>query len=106
MLLIFTCRTNLQWLITVIIFQYISTLCLIECARVVLFSSCWLIDYLMFYVLLKNFSLIWRRKHCRWRAEACARRSGPLSREGSLSCHTCCDTGPRFLRSHPKDRPI
>jgi hypothetical protein len=29
-----------------------------------------------------------------------------LSREGSLSCHTCCDTGPRFFRSHPKDRPI
>ena len=23
-------------------------------------------------------------------------RSGPLSREGTLSCHTCCDTGPRF----------
>jgi hypothetical protein len=20
--------------------------------------------------------------------------------------HTCCDTGPRFLWSHPKDRPI
>jgi hypothetical protein len=32
-----------------------------------------------------------------------ARRSGPLSREGSLPCHTCCDTGPRFLRSHPKE---
>jgi hypothetical protein len=31
-----------------------------------------------------------------------ARRSGPLSREGSLSCHTYCDTGPRFIRSHPK----
>jgi hypothetical protein len=30
----------------------------------------------------------------------------PLSREGSLSCHTCCDTGPRFFRSLPKDRPI
>jgi hypothetical protein len=31
-----------------------------------------------------------------------------LSREGSLSCHTCCDTGPRFFWSHPKDldRPI
>jgi hypothetical protein len=29
-----------------------------------------------------------------------------LSREGSLSCHTYCDTGPRFIRSHPKDRPI
>jgi hypothetical protein len=21
-----------------------------------------------------------------------------LSRKGSLSCHTCCDTGPRFFR--------
>ena len=37
---------------------------------------------------------------------AYARRSGPLSREGSLSCHTCCKTGPRFFRSHPKDLPI
>jgi hypothetical protein len=27
-----------------------------------------LIDYLGFYVPLKNFSLIWRRHHCRWRA--------------------------------------
>jgi hypothetical protein len=26
--------------------------------------------------------------------------------EGSLSCHTCCDTGPWFFRSHPKNRPI
>jgi hypothetical protein len=26
--------------------------------------------------------------------------------EESLSCHTCCDTGPRFFRSYPKDRPI
>jgi hypothetical protein len=25
-------------------------------------------DYLQFYVPLKNFSLIWRRHHCRWRA--------------------------------------
>jgi hypothetical protein len=25
-------------------------------------------DYLRFYVPLKNFSLIWRRHHCRWRA--------------------------------------
>jgi hypothetical protein len=38
--------------------------------------------------------------------QAYARRSGPLSREGFLSCHTCCDTGPRFFRSHPKDHPI
>jgi hypothetical protein len=28
----------------------------------------WLIDYLQFYVPLKNVSLIWRRHHCRWRA--------------------------------------
>jgi hypothetical protein len=28
----------------------------------------WLIDYLGFYVPLKNISLIWRRHHCRWRA--------------------------------------
>jgi hypothetical protein len=26
------------------------------------------------------------------------------SREGSLSCHTCCDTGPQFFWSQPKDR--
>jgi hypothetical protein len=29
-----------------------------------------------------------------------------LNREGSLSCHTCYDTGPLFSRSDPKDRPI
>ena len=28
----------------------------------------WLIDYLGFYVPLKNISLIWRRHHYRWRA--------------------------------------
>ena len=32
------------------------------------FNFDWLIDYLQFYVPLKNFSLIWRRHHCRWRA--------------------------------------
>jgi hypothetical protein len=37
---------------------------------------------------------------------AYARRSWPLSREGSLTCHTCCDTRPRYFRSHPKDRPM
>jgi hypothetical protein len=37
---------------------------------------------------------------------AYARRSWPLSRKDSLSCHTCCDTGPQFFRSHPKERPI
>jgi hypothetical protein len=29
-----------------------------------------------------------------------------LSREGSCSYHTCCDTRPQFFRSHSTDRPI
>jgi hypothetical protein len=28
----------------------------------------------------------------------------PLSSEGSLSCHTHCNTEPQFFRSHPKNR--
>jgi hypothetical protein len=32
--------------------------------------------------------------------------SGPLSREGSLLCHTCCDTEPRFSQPHLKDQLI
>jgi hypothetical protein len=32
--------------------------------------------------------------------------SGHLSREGSLWCHTCCDTGPQFFRSHSKNSSI
>ena len=31
---------------------------------------------------------------------------GLCSAYGSLTCHTCCGAGPRFFRSHPKDRPI
>ena len=27
-------------------------------------------------------------------------------REGSLSCHTCCNMGPQFTWPQPKDRPI
>jgi hypothetical protein len=61
---------------------------------------------LFFYSHTGNFLAIW------WLSPlpvtglhilAYARRSGPLSREGSLSCHTYCDTGPWFIRSHPKD---
>ena len=29
----------------------------------------------------------------------------PLIDAGSLSCHTCRDTGAQFLRSQPKDPP-
>jgi hypothetical protein len=27
-----------------------------------------------------------------------------FSREGSFTCHTYCDTGPRFIQSLPKDQ--
>ena len=30
----------------------------------------------------------------------------PLSKEGSLSCRTFRDTGPRFSRSHPRHSPL
>jgi hypothetical protein len=45
----------------------------------------WLIAGLLFFVPLKNFSLIWRRHH--YQRRAYARRSWPLSREGSLSVY-------------------
>jgi hypothetical protein len=32
-------------------------------------------------------------------------RSGPLSKERSLSCPACCDTVPRFFWFHSKDPP-
>ena len=53
------------------------------------------------------FSFVWRRPHLRWGAAIFwpfAGRPLPLSREGSFSCHACCETGLWFLRSHPKDR--
>jgi hypothetical protein len=34
-----------------------------------IFQIDWMIDYLLFYVPLKNISLIWRRHRYRWRAE-------------------------------------
>jgi hypothetical protein len=37
---------------------------------------------------------------------AYARRSGPLSREGSILCHSCCNMGPQFFLSHLKNHPI
>ena len=55
--------------------------------------------YLEFIKPLENFSLIWRRHHCRWRAEILTylRHSWPLSSEGSLTCHTHWDTGLPFI---------
>jgi hypothetical protein len=43
----------------------------------------WLVGYLRFYVPLKNFSLIWRRHHCQWRAA----KFGPmLCAQGLWAC--------------------
>jgi hypothetical protein len=36
--------------------------------HIFLYNVAWLLDYLRFYVPLKNISIIWRRHHCRWRA--------------------------------------
>ena len=69
-----------------------------------------MIDYFLFYVPLHNISLIIMETSPLpvkgYNIQANARHSGHLSREGCLLCHTCCDTGPRFLRSHPNDQPF
>ena len=56
------------------------------------------------YVLLRTFS-----SHGQKRTTSSRPMLGtyvhPLSSEGSLSCHICCNTGPRFSRSHSKDYP-
>jgi hypothetical protein len=65
-----------------------------------------MIDYLRFYIPVKNFSLIWRCHHYWWKAV----KFRPMLHSGPnwtfSSCHTCCDMGPRFFRSHLKDCPI
>jgi hypothetical protein len=60
---------------------------------------------LLFYVPLKNFSLFISTGEGLQNLVLCSALSH-LIRKGSLSCHTCCDTGPRFFPSHPKDHPI
>jgi hypothetical protein len=69
----------------------------------------WLIDYLSFYVPLKNFSLIWRRPHWRWRATKCRPMLGAqgLWTGGNHYCATPTvtrDVG--LIWSHPKDHPF
>ena len=51
------------------------------------------------FIPLLNVSLVWKRHHYWWRAQdfAYTRHSWPLSNEGSLACHTFCDTGHRFI---------
>ena len=61
-----------------------------------------------------NFMFIYRFSSCPKYVEVAIAVEGlqsvfmvfDLSREGSLSCHTCCDTGPRWLWSLPKDHSI
>jgi hypothetical protein len=65
----------------------------------------WLVSLLVclfVYSRTTKFSSIWRLSPLP--VIGPTRRSGLLSREGTLSCHTYCDTGPRFKVSHPKDR--
>jgi hypothetical protein len=64
-------------------------------------------DILSFFVLKKNLELFTYMETSPPQEKGCeilayTRRSGPLNRDGSFSC----DTGPRFIRSHPKDRII
>jgi hypothetical protein len=67
---------------------------------------------------LKNFSLTGRvydchpvkgylsieRPHILWHQRNTSCKF--WSKEESLLCHTCCNTGPRFVCSGPKDRPF
>jgi hypothetical protein len=63
----------------------------------------YLIDYLRVYVPLKNFSLIWRRHHCQWRA---AKFRPMLGAQGLWTGRGLYrDTGLQFFRFHPKDNP-
>jgi hypothetical protein len=68
-----------------------------------------LIDYLRFYVPLKNFSLIRRRHHSRWRA---AKFKPMLGAQGLWAGRDLYRATPAvtrdlgFFRSYPKDRPI
>ena len=48
-----------------------------------------------FFVPLENFSLIWRLHHYRWMAPNFYLHS--MSSEGSLACHTYCDTEHPFI---------
>ena len=55
--------------------------------------------FLEFIVPLENFSLIWRRHHCRRRAANFALCSALMAIEqwGFLTCRTHCDTGLPFI---------
>ena len=53
---------------------------------------------LLFSVPLKNISFIWKRQHCQWMdlKNKDLNTVNTALRKGSLSCHTCFETEPRF----------
>jgi hypothetical protein len=67
------------------------------------FIQYWLIDWLIIYGFTSRSRIFHLYKETSplpvkgCKIKAYARRLGPLSRWGFLSCHTCCDTGPRFF---------
>ena len=61
----------------------------------------WLNVY--YFVSGSRISYTKRRYHCRLRA--LTRRLKLENTEGSLSCRTCLDKGPLFVRSHVTNRP-
>ena len=67
----------------------------------------WLIDCISFRIPFENISLTFGRLQFDEGLHSLGLFSGltVFEQEGieSLSCHICYDTGPRFIRSHPKD---
>jgi hypothetical protein len=62
-----SCLENVNWWKSMLLLRRISGASSAPTPAIGTKSSIWLIDYFLFYVPLKNFSLIWRRHHCRWR---------------------------------------
>jgi hypothetical protein len=91
--------------------------CSIVCSCTSNFSAIWRLSplltelhfflYLLFYVALKNFSLIWRRHHCRSaKFRPMLDVQGLLTRRDLYRATPAVTRGLVFFRSHPKDRPI
>jgi hypothetical protein len=63
--------------------------------------------YLLFYVPLKNFSLLWRRQYYRWMATKFRTMLvNVFGQEGTFIVPHLLWHGASFFQSHPKDRPI
>lgn len=64
-----------------------------------------LIDWFLLFILFENTSPIWEHHHCWWKlgskiqANMLSQCLWPMSREGSLLCHSCNYTVPRFTQN-------